>query len=220
MNRSGIRTSIYVLLNTLLLTGCISRPDTKTNLNYVDPHIGGMGHLLHPTRPNVQLPNQMIRMHPIRTDYLDDQISFFPLTMISHRQGELFGILPYSSDIKEKKWDKRQTYDHDLEIVRPNYYSTYLIDSDIQAEFTPGNKTGYFRFTFPTQTNKILKLQINHAGEWEILSGNSVSGEEIFSGMKAYVYGEFNLPGNATLNQQTRKQATLGTDARRNIRCQ
>ena len=211
MNRSGIRTSIYVLLNTLLLTGCISRPDTMTNLDYVDPHIGGVGHLLQPTQPNVQLPNQIIRMHPIRTDYLDDQISFFPLTMISHRQGELFGILPYSSDIKEKKWNKRQTYDHDLEIVRPNYYSTYLIDSDIQAEFTPGNKTGYFRFTFPTQTNKILKLQINHAGEWKIMSGNSVSGEEIFSGMTAYVYGEFNMPGNATLNQQTRDNASKKT---------
>ena len=40
-------------------------------------------------------------------------------------------------------------YDHDLEIVRPHYYSTYLIDVDIKTEFTPGNKAGFFRFTFP-----------------------------------------------------------------------
>ena len=85
-----------------------------------------MGHLLHPTRPNVQLPNQMIRIHPVRVDYLDDQISFFPLTMISHRKGELFGIMPYSGSSADEKWRERQTYDHDLEIVRPNYYSTYI----------------------------------------------------------------------------------------------
>ena len=198
------RTFIAITLAVLLLPGCISKPDTMTNLDYVDPHIGGIGHLLLPTRPNVQLPNQIIRMHPIRTDYLDDQISFFPLTMISHRQGELFGILPYSSDIKEKKWNKRQTYDHDLEIVRPNYYSTYLIDSDIQAEFTPGNKTGYFKFIFPEESNKLIKLQINQSGKWYIISNNSISGEEVFYGMKAFVYGEFNLPGNASLNKQPR----------------
>ena len=137
-------------ISALMLAGCISQSDTESNLQYVDPHIGGMGHLLHPTRPNVQQPNQMIRMHPMRADYLDDQISFFPLTMISHRNGELFGIMPYVGSAgsgAEEKWEVRQTYDHDLEIVHPYYYSTYFIDSDIRTEFTPGNKTGYFRFS-------------------------------------------------------------------------
>ena len=75
-------------LVTLLLSSCVSKNEISSNLDYVDPHIGGVGFLLHPTRPNIQLPNQMIRMHPMRADYLDDQISFFPLTMRSHRDGE------------------------------------------------------------------------------------------------------------------------------------
>jgi hypothetical protein len=111
-----------------------------TNLDYVDPHIGGVGHLLQPTQPNVQLPNQIIRMHPIRTDYLDDQISFFPLTIMSHRQGELFGIMPYSCSVDNEMWKVRQMYDHDLETVHPHYYSTCFIDSDIRTEFTPERK--------------------------------------------------------------------------------
>jgi hypothetical protein len=40
-------------------------------LSYVDPNIGGVGLILEPTRPTVQLPNQMIRSYPGRKDYLD-----------------------------------------------------------------------------------------------------------------------------------------------------
>lgn len=34
----------------------------------------------------------MIRMHPLRDDYLDDQISGFPLKLIFHRLGEIFTL--------------------------------------------------------------------------------------------------------------------------------
>ncbi|RYE37448.1 MAG: glycoside hydrolase family 92 protein, partial [Sphingobacteriales bacterium] len=53
----------------------------KSNLSFVDPSIGGVGLILEPTRPTVHLPNHMIRMYPVRKDALDDQISFFPLTV-------------------------------------------------------------------------------------------------------------------------------------------
>ena len=85
----------------LLILGCTKNVDNnsgtgivKSNLDHVDPNIGAVGYLLHPMRPNIQLPNQPIRMHPYRKDYLDDQIAFFTLSMVSHREGELFGVLP------------------------------------------------------------------------------------------------------------------------------
>ena len=62
---------IKILITTITIISifsCNQTDKTLSNLEYVDPHIGGMGHLLHPTRPNVQLPNQMIRMHPLRAD--------------------------------------------------------------------------------------------------------------------------------------------------------
>ncbi len=190
----------------LLIAGCISRNPDKANLQSVDPYIGGMGHLLHPTRPNVQLPNQMIRMHPMRADYLDDQISFFPLTMISHRKGELFGVLPGSGKKKDGTWKERQTYDHDLEIVSPYFYSTYLIDEDIRVLYTPGNKTGFFRFSFPTRKEKTIRLQINQEGHWNVISKKSFSGEEQFFGMKAFVYGEFSTDCiSSTLEDETKQ---------------
>ncbi len=197
-------TIFLALILFLLTTGFMPTDNKKTNLDAVDPYIGGMGYLLHPTRPNVQLPNQMIRMHPLRADYLDDQISFFPLTMISHRKGELFGILPGTGKTEDGTWRERQTYDHDLEITRPYYFSTYLIDEDIKAEFTPGNKVGFFRFTFPPKSGKTLRLQINQEGRWDIVSKNAISGEERFFGMRAFVYGEFNQDCKTILKLEPR----------------
>jgi predicted alpha-1,2-mannosidase len=200
-----VKYSIAIGFIFLLLAGCTSDTGNQSNLNSVDPYIGGIGHLLHPTRPNVQLPNQMIRMHPFRVDYLDDQISFFPFTMISHRKGEVFGILPGSGKREAGTWKDRQTYDHDLEKVSPYYFSTYLIDENITTEFTPGSKSGYFRFTFPENGNRILRLHINQEGSWIILSKNSFSGEEQFFGMKAFVYGEFNQECQSSLTEETKK---------------
>ena len=127
----NLKNSFSALAIWLVVCSFTPVDTKKSNLDYVDPYIGGMGHLLHPTRPNVQLPNQMIRMHPLRADFLDDQISFFPLSIISHRNGELFGVLPGSGKSEAGTWKERQTYDHDLEIVRPYYFSTYLIDEDM-----------------------------------------------------------------------------------------
>ncbi len=198
--------SIILPASLILLVSCSG----KSNLDYVDPTIGNVGILLQPTRPTVQLPNQPIRMYPVRADYIDDQIGFFPLTIASHRNGELFGIMPYPGEVKAESWGKKQTYDHELEITRPYYYSTWFVDQNIKTEFTPGALCGYFRFTFPRETAKFLALRIVNRGSWETGTGNTFSGIEDFQGMKAYVYGEFNQAG------QTGKIDFPVFDSRRN----
>ena len=117
--------------------------NAESNVKYIDPLIGNVGHLLQPTRPTVQIPNQMIRMYPMRADYLSDQISSFPLNIVSHRLGEVFSVKPTLNLSGADSWSKPMTYDHDLEITRPWYFSTYLIDDEIKVEFTPGAKTGF-----------------------------------------------------------------------------
>ncbi|MFA5326790.1 MAG: GH92 family glycosyl hydrolase [Prolixibacteraceae bacterium] len=199
----NFRKSIIAAAFLLALTACQPNCGKKTNLSYVDPQIGNVGFLLVPTRPTVQLPNQMIRMYPIRADYLDDQISSFPLSVISHRNGELFGILPGTGDRTNGAWKEKQTWDTDLEITRPFYYSTYFVDEDVKTEFTTGNKAATFRFTFPENSNKTLRLKINQHGHWKVLSNHTISGQEEFFGMKAFVYGEFNQDGKPELKVET-----------------
>jgi len=175
------------------------------NLQYIDPRIGNVGQLLEPTRPTMHLPNQMIRMYPVRANYLDDQILNFPLNMVSHRLGEVFSVKPDIDAINIDSWSQKMTYDNELEVTRPWYYSTYLIDKDITVEFAPGKKTGIYRFAFPAnaaQKNILFGLYNEGEGDWNLTSPTEVTGTETYHGdIKVYLYGQFNAKANAgTIN--------------------
>jgi len=170
-----------------------------SNLEYIDPRIGNVGALLQPTRPAVQVPNQLIRMYPQRADYIDDQISSFPLTIVSHRLGEVFAIKPSVKPPSPAAWKEKMTWDHDLEITRPWYYSTYLVDDDITVAFTPGKKAGYYRFTFPANTPKSILFDLYNDGESEFnfISDREITGIETYhDNIKVFMYGMFS--SNAT----------------------
>jgi predicted alpha-1,2-mannosidase len=174
-------------------------------VEYVDPTIGNVGILLVPTRPTVFLPNSMVRVYPMRADAMDDRIQSFPLTINSHRMDELFSIMP--GDGNPAAYDQEKT--------TPYYYSTRFDESLIQTEFTATERCGYFRFTFPDGRAAVV-LANRMAGDLQTLGGDAISGEERFSGMKAFVYGEFSAPVNVKLeNAGDRSRATLSKQSAR-----
>src|ERR1700687_6142240 len=174
----------------------LSTVSVRAQVEYVDPSMGGQGFMLEPTRPTVSLPNSMVRVYPVRKDQLDDQIRSFPLTIISHRLGELFWVMP--SDGSPGAWDRPQAYDQELET--PYYYSARFDSSLIQTEFAPAERCGYFRFTFPSR--KPVVLLANRRGGDLSGDGDSISGKENITAegerspgtMQAFVYGEFSAP--------------------------
>src|SRR5690349_22583194 len=93
--RAGmLRLGRLVSLSSTICVGLFVASPLPAQVEYVDPTIGNVGHLLEPTRPTVSLPNSMVRVYPVRKDGLDDQIHSFPLTIISHRLGALFWLMP------------------------------------------------------------------------------------------------------------------------------
>jgi predicted alpha-1,2-mannosidase len=172
-------------------------------VEYVDPTIGNVGLLLVPTRPTVYLPNSMVRMYPLRSDALDDRISGFPLTINSHRIEELFQIMP-GKDGSPAAYDQEHT--------TPYYYSTRFDDSLIQTEFTPTERCGYFRFSFPDGNASVI-LKNRMAGDLKAEGETAISGEERFAGMKAYVYGEFSGPVAVKLQDVGDRKSALITKA-------
>ena len=153
-------------------------------VEYVDPTIGNVGILLEPTRPAVYLPKSMVRVYPIRADAMDDRIKSFPLTISSHRQPELFSIMP-GRDGAPAAYDQEKT--------TPYYYSTRFDDSLIRTEFTPTERCGYFRFHFPKGDAAVV-IANRQQGTVRIQAGGAVSGEEAVGDLHAYFYGEFNTP--------------------------
>ncbi|MBT6765352.1 MAG: glycoside hydrolase family 92 protein, partial [Prolixibacteraceae bacterium] len=192
LSKSVISKIIFAIFLIAVVISCNSKKDFDPTA-FVDPNIGGVGHILQPTRPTVQLPNQMIRMYPNRKDYLDDQISSFPLSLISHRNGQLFRLMPFVGNMQENV-NPVSSWDQQNETATPYYYLVWLEDYNATLEFVPGAKTGFFRIEFPESAQPKLNLSIVNSGSWIQEDKNSISGVESFKGMKAYVFGEFDAP--------------------------
>jgi predicted alpha-1,2-mannosidase len=173
----------------LLAVTVLSSSLCRSQVELVDPAVGGQGFLLEPTHPTVSLPNRMVRVYPMRKDQLDDQIHSFPLTIISHRLGELFWLMP--GDEAGGRWESPAAYDREIET--PYYYSVRFDGSLIQTEFTPTARCGYFRFTFPAG-QPVVRLANRTDGTLSIPDAGSVSGVEKFNNMQAFFYGEFSAP--------------------------
>jgi predicted alpha-1,2-mannosidase len=191
---------IYFLLLAIACTSIAS-----AQVEYVDPSMGGQGVLLEPTRPTVSLPNSMVRVYPVWHDQLDSQVHSFPLTIISHRLGELFWLMPFDGTPNNDTWNSPQAYDQ--AVKTPYYLSVRFDDSLIQTEFTPTARCGYFRFTFPSGKPVVL-LANRQGGSLSSEGDNAISGTEDIASqsditpgvMHAYFYGEFSAPVTVETN--------------------
>lgn len=193
-----MKTRFFIsLFLATLVTICFSQE--TSNLNYIDPTIGNVAPLLNSNRPVVHLPNQMIRVFPTRQDYLDDQITAFPLTALNIITPQVvFAVKPSTGNLSDTCWNRRMTYEYDFEINQPWYSSTYLFEDDVTVEFTPGKKTGIYRFTFPEGIKKNLLLTHYYEnGQYNIDKNNEVTGTEFVIDAHhqqkgiVYMYGMF-----------------------------
>jgi predicted alpha-1,2-mannosidase len=198
---------------------CVSPALAQNNLSYVDPQIGAVGHLLQPTRATVQLPNQLIRMFPVRKDYMEDQIESFPLNIVSHRLGQVFSLRPYVKSISADSWTQRFTFDHDLEVTRPWFFSTYLVDEEVNVEFVPGQKVGIYRFAFPekaTAAGLLLDVYNKGASQWNLAGGKELTGLETYhDDIKVYLYGMLNTTATLSPVNGQPQRASLAFAANR-----
>ena len=194
---SGINYINFLVIVLVFLSSNSAYTQMKIidNLKYVDPQIGGVAPFLVPTRTRIHLPNAMVRMYPDRKDYKDDQIKSFPLTTRKHRSDPLFSLLPVSGNVSENS-EPISAWDSELEIAHPYYYSTWLEDFNVTLEFSPGEKTGFYRFNYGNKESKKLFLKNLIGGEWQLNEDGSLVGTESFEGMKAYAYCVFDVKGD------------------------
>ena len=79
-----------LLVCAALAAGCVS--ERKDPVDYVNPYIGHVSHLLVPTFPTVQLPNSMLRVYPERADYTSEYVNGLPMVVTNHRERSAFKL--------------------------------------------------------------------------------------------------------------------------------
>lgn len=195
MNKTNLKPYALtgIAIAALLIISCSSK-NNLDNLKYIDPQIGGVAPFLQPTRPRMHVPNSMVRVYPQRNDYRDDQIKSFPLIMREHRSDPLFSFLPVSGNIPTDKIPV-SAWDQELETATPYYFSTWLEDFDITVEFSPSERSGFYRFTFNNSDVRKLFLLKTSGQNWSLSDAGFITATESFEGMTTFTYACFDAKG-------------------------
>lgn len=187
-------TFLLSLILVLFINGC-SR-GIKNPVDYVNPNIGTIGHLLRSTSPTVQVPHGAVRLSPSFTagivdKYLADKIVSFPVGASS--------MMATTGEVKVDAAENASKFDHDLETATPYYYAALLEDYDIEVEYTVTTNAVYFKFKFSETSNSNILLSMRRGAELEIIDENIIQGTQARSrrgtaSAKVYFHAEFSLP--------------------------
>lgn len=184
---------VYTLAITVCCLSCSTSKtdDVKEPVDYVNPYIGNISHLLVPTFPTVHLPNAMLRVYPERADYTSDLINGLPVAVTSHRGSSAFSISPVQN---AENLQPVVQYSYDLEKTTPYSYSVYLDKANIQVDYAPSQKAGIYSLTFEKSGENSLVINTLD-GELNI-EANGVSGYQKINGTptKIYLYLETEQP--------------------------
>ncbi|MEI6141723.1 MAG: GH92 family glycosyl hydrolase [Mariniphaga sp.] len=159
----------------------------KTPVDYVNPYIGNISHLLVPTYPTISLPNSMLRVYPERGDFTGDVIRGLPIIVTSHRGSSAFSLSPYQGD--EAGIKPVLTYSYDNEIIKPYYYYSRLDEAQMDVRFAPSHQSAVYEIGFDQM--KPTYLIINSRNGEMVVNGDGVSGfQDLRSRTKVYIYLE------------------------------
>lgn len=185
------RTAVLLLLALFCLRG-LSSVTAQEPVDYVNPYIGNISHLLVPTFPTIHLPNSMLRVIPARWDNTTDRLQGLAVVTTSHRGSSAFTISPYQGESKNLQPEIPFSYDH--EKVTPYSYQVYFDDAKINASFAVSFQSGIYYIDFDGTKDK--HLLINNRNGAIRIDKTSVSGFQVVSNdvtqntTKVYLYLE------------------------------
>ncbi len=173
-----------IILLIFVLFSCAQQKEKHLKLHdntkYVNTFIGTGGH--GHTFPGATTPYGMVQLSPdTRTlgwdacggyHYSDSSIIGFSHTHLSGTGISDLGdflVMPFSGQAKvvpgkPENPDEgyRSRFSHNNEKAEPGYYSVILDDYNIQAELTATTRAGFHRYTFNTNDEKGLIIDLSH----------------------------------------------------------
>ena len=182
---------LIYFLGLLLLWGCTAHTKkVKEPVDFVNPYMGNISHLLVPTYPTIHLPNSMLRVYPERADYTGDMLNGLPVVVTSHRGSSAFNISPLQRENEKPV----VSYSYDNEIIKPYYYKVRLDDEQINVEYAPSHQSALYRFTFE-DCNKPSNLFVNSKNGMVRIQEKGVSSyQNLENNTRVYMYMEFDTP--------------------------
>lgn len=199
------------LLGALALLVSCSTPNVteKTPVDYVNPYMGNISHLLVPTFPTIHLPNSMLRVYPERPDYTSDQIKGLPLIVTSHRGSSAFNLSPYQG--REETLRPVVNYTYDNEVIKPYYYRVYLDEQNTDIKYAPSHQSAQYEISY--EKDAPVYLILNSKNGAMRVNDNTVSGyQQLENNTRVYLYLETeNKPEKTGVLQDNKLNTELDT---------
>ena len=202
---------LYTVLPALLLTACDTtrtEADLHEPVDYVNPYIGNISHLLVPTFPNVHLPNSMLRMVPERGDFTSDRLNGLPVIVTNHREKSAFNLSLVQGD--SAAFAPVTAYSYDNEDLKPYRYSVFLDEAGIYVDFAPAPQSAVYKLKMKDHGPSYLTLN-SREGTLKT-SGNAIKGyQDLDNGVRIYLYmeSEQKPTGRDISSRPTRREDTM-----------
>lgn len=160
----------------------------KTPVDYVNPYIGNISHMLVPTYPTVHLPNSMLRVYPERENFTGNTIHGLPLIVTSHRGSSAFNLSPYQGELSQAV--SVVNYGYDNEVIKPYYYSVDLDDYGMHVQYAPSHQAGMYQIDFSQTTHPAYLIFNTGNGELST-DGKTIRGyQKLGNETQVYIYLE------------------------------
>lgn len=173
-----IIAQLFIL--TLLFAACQENTEMSENytssVSYVDPFIGTGAH--GHTYPGATVPFGMVQVSPDNGKngwdyssgyhYDDSVLAGFSMTHLSGTGiGDLVDLsfMPLTGTGRDSA-AVYSTYSHENESASPGYYSVEM-DNEIRVELTASKRVGFYRYTFPDNSNPAVSLDLGFAINWD-----------------------------------------------------
>jgi predicted alpha-1,2-mannosidase len=183
-----------LILGLFLLPGC--RQSTPGNqgsgapVDYVNPYMGNISHLLVPTYPTIHLPNSMLRVYPERSDFTGDYLAGLPLVVTSHRGSSAFNLSPFQGPKEKLRPVIRFSYDQ--EKITPYSYAVFLDEQETTVHFALSRQAGIYEFNF-SKEDPVYLIVNSRMGELHC-NGKAISGHQVLqNNTKVFLYLEPDL---------------------------
>lgn len=185
--------NLCLAASAFMLASCVSGSRDKASLDalqpvdYVNPYMGNISHLLVPTYPTVHLPNSMLRVYPERADFTGDRLGGLPLIVTSHRGSSAFNLSPYQGE--EAGLQPVIDFSYDREKIYPYRYQVYLDDANVEVDFAPSHQSAVYNIAFEKKAPAYLVFNSRYGALQS--NGNTVSGYQyVDKKTKVYLYAE------------------------------
>lgn len=170
-------------------------------VDWVNPEIGWISHMLTPVYPTVGRPNGQLRVFPPNDQYTQDRVEGFKLLVATHRHH--WGRFSFRPGPSPMTFDQQH--------VRPYRYDGYVDSAAARVALAPAEKSAVVEVAFEEAGPHTVAVGTSEDGElsWD---GRALTGFETHWGAKIHFFGEFDRRPSGLSSSGKERVFAFGTE--------